>query len=174
MEKENDVKTAEVDALEQQKMDEEQAFLEDWTKLTDELIEMGSYLEEYHILRRVAKRVEERIKEISEDALREAMEILQSETPARESGAFEYGGMQFEVSAKPVYDFVDHANRYTMEEGVEYRKLAQEKQRLAELSKAKTDKMASITRCFKTEHPDWTPDWTELTLKVKGRPSPAL
>ena len=167
MENENEVKAAELSALEQQKMEEEQAFLEDWTKFADELIQMGSYLEEFHILRRVLKRVEGRIKEISDDALREAMGILQSETPARESGAFEYAGLQFEVSARPVYDFVGHANRYKMKEGVEYRKWYLQKQRLAKLSKTKTDKMASINRCFRVEHPDWEPDWTELVLKAK-------
>ena len=167
MEKENDVKTAEVDALEQQKMDEEQAFLEDWTKLADELIEMGSYLEEYHILRRVAKRVEERIKEISEDALREAMEILQSETPARESGAFEFNDLQFEVSARPVFDFIGHPQKYANGEGAEYRVLAAEKKTLAEQSSARTRRMANIMKDYSVFHPNVEPDWTELTLRCK-------
>ena len=55
MENENEVKAAELNALEQQKMEEEQAFLEDWTKFADELIQMGNYLEEFHILRRAVR-----------------------------------------------------------------------------------------------------------------------
>ena len=168
MEKENDVKAAEAKALEQQKMDEEQAFFEDWTKLTDELIEMGSYLEEYHILRRVAKRVEARINQISDDALKEAMQILQSETPARESGAFEYAGMQFEVSAKPVFDFIGHPQKYANGEGAEYRALAEQKADLAKQSAARTRRMANILKDYSVFHPNVEPDWTELTLKVKS------
>ena len=144
---------------------QELAFLQDWTKLTDELIEMGSNLEEVHILRRVAKRVESRIKEISDDALQEGLEILKEEK--RDSGAFEFNGYEFEISAKPVYDFVGHYQSYKMKEGVEFRKLYKEREQLKALSKTKTEKMAAITKSFPLEHPDWTPDWTELILKCK-------
>lgn len=150
------------------KSEQSNVFAEAFLKLQEEFFEVGGYLDEMHVLRRLEKLISARIKEISDDALREGMDILQSETPARESGAFTFNGNEFEVSAKPVYDFVDHAPRYTMQEGVEYRALYQEKMRLSELSKAKTQKMAAITKAFPIEHPDWVPDWTELVLKCKG------
>ena len=154
-------------AIQEVKWSQSEVFTESLNGLFDDFTAIGSYLEELHVLRRFEKLIASRIKEISDDALKEGMDILQSETPKRESGAFEFNGYQFEISAKPVYDFVDHAPRYTMPEGVEYRALYQEKMRLSELSKAKTQKMAAITKSFPIEHPDWTPDWTELVIKCK-------
>ena len=154
-------------AIEEVKCDLTAEFSDAFLKLRVEFCEVGGYLDEIHVLRRVMSLVDERIKMISSDALQEGMDILNAEKPARESGAFEFNGNQFEISSKPVFDFVDHAPRYTMPEAVEYRQLYQEKMRLSELSKAKTKKMAAITSSFPIEHPDWIPDWTELQLKCK-------
>ena len=167
MENEKEVMSAEEQALQQVKEQQGVAFFDAFGHLVEESMDLPDYLSELHLLRRLEKLVESRIKQISDDALQEAMNILHSETPARENGAFVHYDKQFEISAKPVFDFVDHAPRYTMPEGVEYRALYQEKMRLSELSKAKTQKMAAITKSFPIEHPDWTPDWTEVIIKCK-------
>ena len=154
-------------AIEEVKFALSEEFAEAFLQLREEYCENGGYLDEIHVLRRVVKLVSDRITDISADALQEGMDILNAEKPSRQSGAFEWNGRLFEISSKPVFDFVDHAPRYTMPEGVEYRVLYLEQQRLKELSKAKTQKMAAITKSFPIEHPDWVPDWTETILKCK-------
>ena len=158
---------AKAKAEEQRKLEESERFSYSLNVLFEEFMDIGSYLEELHVLRRMEKLLDLRIKSISPDALAEGCGILQSETPQRESGAFEFNGLQFEISAKRVFDFTGHAPRYTMPEGVEYRALFNERTRLRDLSSSKTEKMAAIVKAFPIEHPDWEPDWTELTVKCK-------
>ena len=166
MEQNKELTAEQLEALEKQKLEQSETFTHEFMDvLAEELFTAADYLEELHVLRRYEKLIQKRIKEISDDAIREALDILGAEKPARTNGAFEHYGKQFELSAKPVYDFVGHAQRYTMEDGVNYRKYYLEQKRLKEQSQAKTNKMAAINKSFPVENPDWAPDWTELTIK---------
>ena len=142
-------------------------FFDSLTNLLDELYDCADNLEELHVVRRLAKLLEKRDKQIIDDALEQALAILKAENPSRESGAFDHCGKQFEVSARPVFDFVGHPQKYANKEGAEYRSLAADKQSLAEQSSARTRRMANLLKDYPVFHPDAEPDWTELTLRCK-------
>ena len=149
--------------------DAEQAadFYDSLSKVLDDLFDSSDSLEELHAVRRLGKLLEDRDKQIVDDALTQALAILNAEKPSRDNGAFEHNGKQFEVSVKEVYDFVGHWQSYTMPEGVEYREKARQKKQLSRESKTLTTDMSNILSKFKLTYPDKTPDWTELTLKCK-------
>ena len=154
------------EAIEEAKNAKRESFRKSIYLAHSDLQVVHDVLDEIHALRRMKKLIDARILEISDDALQLAVDFLREEYN-RDNGEFMYGGRIFEVSKKPVYDFVGHAPRYTMDEGVRYRVLQTEKETLSSLSKANTKEMATITSNFPLRHPDWAPDWTEYVLKCK-------
>ena len=124
-------------------------------------------LSELYTLKQAVDVMQARIKEIKPDAILMAKKMLHAETPKRESGSFVYNDKRFELSKEEVIDFVEHAPRYTMEDGVQYRKLAIEQTQLDKQSQAKTKLMKAIKDNFIADRPNWVPDDIVYILKCK-------
>ena len=125
-------------------------------------------LEEYARTKGLIDILSENLKELKKDAIFAASVLLHDESPARESGRFEYKGYVFELSLEETFDFVKNPNRYTNETGVQYRQLAREQAQLKKSAEAKTKLMKALKDNFAAEHPDWAPDSVTKSIKYLG------
>ena len=100
------------------------------------------------------------------DAIQMAEDLLKKE--GQTSGDFIYKGYKFCLNRSEVLDFMGRPQRYTMQEGVDYRinKILQDE--LISNSKKYTKEMAHIVEMFKLDHPDWTPDQVKKSLSFKS------
>ena len=81
------------------------------------------------------------------------------------SGKFEHEGHHYSLDVTPVYDMVGKPQKYTMPEGVEYRKKADEQAGYKKLSAKLTREMKTIMDNFPQDHPNIAPDEVKETLK---------
>jgi hypothetical protein len=81
------------------------------------------------------------------------------------SGKFEHEGHHYTLDVTPVFDIVGKPQKYTMPEGVEYRKKAQEQAEHKKESAKLTRKMKEIMDNFPEDHPNIEPDEVKKTLK---------
>ena len=81
------------------------------------------------------------------------------------SGKFEHEGHHYTLDVTPVFDIVGKPQKYTMPEGVEYRKKAAEQAEYKKESAKLTRKMKEIMDNFPEDHPNIAPDEVKKTLK---------
>ena len=81
------------------------------------------------------------------------------------SGKFEHEGHHYTLDVTPVFDIVGKPQKYTMPEGVEYRKKAAEQAEYKKESAKLTRKMKTIMDNFPEDHPNIAPDEVKKTLK---------
>ena len=122
------------------------------------LIESVSPLTELWSLRKLIAACETRIKEISDDAIAEALTYT-------ESGQFMHEGHTFQIQQTDVFDMSNY-NRYKGEDAIRWRTKKEAQAQARKYASALTKEMDAIVKSFVTLHPDWTPDETKLTVKV--------
>ena len=81
------------------------------------------------------------------------------------SGKFEHEGHHYSLDVTPVYDMLGRPQKYTMEEGVDYRKKADEQAEYKKESAKLTREMKTIMDNFPKDHPNIAPDEVKETLK---------
>ena len=117
-----------------------------------------SPLTELWSLRKLIKAAEERLKEISDDALHEALTYT-------ESGQFLHDGHKYQLQRTEVFDMSNY-NRYKGEDAIRWRTKKEAQAQARKYASALTKEMDAIVKSFITLHPDWTPDEVKLTVKV--------
>ena len=122
------------------------------------LIESVSPLTELWSLRKLIAACETRIKEISDDAIAEALTYT-------ESGQFMHEGHTFQIQQTDVFDMSNY-NRYKGEDAIRWRTKKEAQAQARKYASALTKEMDAIVKSFITLHPDWTPDEVKLTVKV--------
>jgi hypothetical protein len=81
------------------------------------------------------------------------------------SGKFDHEGHHYTLDVTPIFDIVGKPQKYTMPEGVDYRKKAAEQAELKKESAKLTRKMKNIMDDFPKDHPNIDPDEVKKTLK---------
>ena len=81
------------------------------------------------------------------------------------SGKFDHEGHHYTLDVIPVFDIIGKPQKYTMPEGVEYRKKAAEQAEYKKESAKLTRKMKEIMDSFPEDHPNIAPDEVKKTLK---------
>ena len=122
------------------------------------LIESVSPLTELWSLRNTIKAAEERITQISDQAIAEALEHTQK-------GEFVHDGHKYQLQRTDVFDMSNY-NRYKGEDTIRWRTKKEAQAQARKYASALTKEMDAIIKSFITLHPDWTPDETKLTVKV--------
>ena len=121
------------------------------------LIESVSPLTELWSLRKLIKAAEERLKEISDDALQEALTHT-------ESGQFMHDGHTFQLQQTCTFDFSDY-HRYNTPDAAAWREKQREKAELQKRVSALTASMKTIMDNYAVLY-DKEPDETKLIIKV--------
>lgn len=118
---------------------------------------------ESSVLKQLIESCKERVDEIEPEAklLAEQMLADRGET----SGKFEHEGHHYTLDVTPVFDIVGKPQKYTMPEGVEYRRKAAEQAEHKKESAKLTRKMKTIMDNFPEDHPNIEPDDVKKTLK---------
>ncbi len=81
------------------------------------------------------------------------------------SGKFEHAGHHYTLDLALVFDIIGKPQKYTMPEGVEYRRMAAEKAKYQRQAAKLTPKMKTIMDDFPKDHPNIIPDAITRTLK---------
>ena len=81
------------------------------------------------------------------------------------SGKFEHAGHHYTLDLTLVFDIISKPQKYTMPEGVEYRRMAVEKAEYQRQAAKLTPKMKTIMDDFPKDHPNIIPDAITRTLK---------
>ena len=114
-------------------------------------------LQELRELRNTIKAAEERLKEISDDALHEALTYT-------ESGQFMHEGHTFQIQQTCTFDFGDY-HRYNTPDAAAWREKQREKAELQKKVSALTASMKTIMDNYAVLY-DKEPDEVKLTVKV--------
>ena len=120
-------------------------------------------LVETSVLKQLIESCKARIEEIEPEAKLLAEQVL--EELGETSGKFEHEGHHYTLDVTPVFDIVGKPQKYTMPEGVEYRKKALEQAEHKKESTKLTRKMKEIMDNFPEDHPNIEPDEVKKTLK---------
>ena len=116
-----------------------------------------SPLTELWSLRKLIKAAEERLKDISDDALHEALTYT-------ESGQFMHEGHTFQIQQTCTFDFSDY-HRYNTSDAAAWREKQREKAELQKKVSALTASMKTIMDNYGVLN-DKEPDEVKLTVKV--------
>ena len=81
------------------------------------------------------------------------------------SGKFEHQGHHYTLDLALVFDIIGKPQKYTMPEGVDYRRMAAEKAEYQRQAAKLTPKMKTIMDNFPKDHPNIIPDGISRTLK---------
>ena len=81
------------------------------------------------------------------------------------SGKFEHQGHHYALDLALVFDIIGKPQKYTMPEGVDYRRMAAEKAEYQRQAAKLTPKMKTIMDDFPKDHPNIIPDGITRTLK---------
>jgi len=81
------------------------------------------------------------------------------------SGKFEHQGHHYTLDLALVFDIIGKPRKYTMSEGVDYRRMAAEQAECKRQSAKLTRKMKTILDNFPDDHPNIIPDAITRTLK---------
>ena len=81
------------------------------------------------------------------------------------SGKFEHAGHHYTLDLALVFDIIGKPQKYTMPEGVEYRRKAVEKAEYQRQAAKQTREMKTIMDNFPKDHPNIIPDAIIRTLK---------
>lgn len=102
------------------------------------------------------------------EALEPEAKILAEQTLAEmgvTSGKFEHAGHHYTLDLALVFDIIGKPQKYTMPEGVDYRRMAAEKAEYQRQAAKLTPKMKTIMNDFPKDHPNIIPDAITRTLK---------
>lgn len=102
------------------------------------------------------------------EALEPEAKILAEQTLAEmgvTSGKFEHAGHHYTLDLALVFDIIGKPQKYTMPEGVDYRRMAAEKAEYQRQAAKLTPKMKTIMDDFPKDHPNIIPDAITRTLK---------
>ena len=102
------------------------------------------------------------------EALEPEAKILAEKTLAEmgvNSGKFEHAGHHYTLDLALVFDIIGKPQKYTMPEGVDYRRMAVEKAEYQRQAAKLTPKMKTIMDDFPKDHPNILPDAITRTLK---------
>ena len=124
----------------------------------------ASALEETRALRQLIASANTRIEELETAAVEDA-KVCAIEQNGEDKGKFEHEGHHYTLDVTPVFDIVGKPQKYTMPEGVEYRKKAAEQAEHKKESAKLTRKMKEIMDNFPEDHPNIAPDEVKKTLK---------
>ena len=120
-------------------------------------------LVESSILKQLIESCKARIEVIEPAAKKLAAEKLAEKGEI--SGKFDHEGHHYTLDVTPVFDIVGKPQKYTGEDGVEYRKKFKEQAELKKASAKLTRKMKDIMDDFPDNHPNIEPDEIKQTLK---------
>ncbi len=102
------------------------------------------------------------------EALEPEAKILAEQTLSEmgvTSGKFEHAGHHYTLDLALVFDIIGKPQKYTMPEGVDYRRMAAEKAEYQRQAAKLTPKMKTIMDDFPKDHPNIIPDAITRTLK---------
>ena len=102
------------------------------------------------------------------EALEPEAKILAEQTLAEmgvTSGKFEHAGHHYTLDLALVFDIIGKPQKYTMPEGVDYRRMAAEKAEYQRQAAKLTPKMKTIMDDFPKDHPNIIPDAITRTLR---------
>ncbi len=102
------------------------------------------------------------------EALEPEAKILAEKTLSElgeSSGKFEHAGHHYTLDLALVFDIIGKPKKYTMPEGVDYRRMAVEKAEYQRQAAKLTPKMKTIMDDFPKDHPNIIPDAITRTLK---------
>ena len=137
-------------------------FTQAFINANDAVINNASPLTQTFHLRQLIKACEDRITELSDEAIQQAVEILNQES--RVQGEFVFEGNKFQLQRTEVYDLTNY-NRYKDEESQRWRTKKAAQDNAKKYSAALTREMKGILDGFVATHPDWTPDEVKCILK---------
>ena len=120
-------------------------------------------LVETSILKQLIESCKARIEQLDPEAKILAEKAL-SEI-GENSGKFEHQGHHYTLDLALVFDIIGKPQKYTMPEGVEYRRMAAEKAEYQRQAAKLTPKMKTIMDNFPKDHPNIIPDAITRTLK---------
>ena len=115
-------------------------------------------LQELRTLRNQEKAIKARIDIIKDQAVTEALAFTQG-------GKFEFFGHNYILERDEINDFVGKPQKYTMPEGVEYRKKIAEQKEYKAKSSTITKALKAIKDAFRVSHPNIEPDEVIYTVK---------
>ena len=121
-------------------------------------------LTELAVLKQLEVSVQARMKGLMENAKTEAQ--LKLTAMGKESGSFVFNGHTFSLSKELDYQITAKPQKYTFEDGVNYRNYARSKAECDAQSAAYTKLMAAIESSMPTLHPTIQPDKIILKLSV--------
>ena len=121
-------------------------------------------LTEFAVLKQLEVSVHARIESLKPDAITEAQ--LKLGQQGRTSGSFLFNGHTFSLSKEVDYQIVEHPQKYTMQEGVDYRTYARMRENCKSQGKAYTKLMRAIESSMPTLYPNIEPDDTILEISV--------
>jgi len=123
----------------------------------------GDALVETSVLKQLIESCKVRVEELETKAQNLAEDELAGKGEV--SGKFDHKGHHYTLDVVPVYDMVGKKQKYTMPEGVDYRKKAAEQAEHKKESAKLTRKMKDIMESFPKDHPNIAPDEVKKTLK---------
>ena len=115
-----------------------------------------------HALRQLIKACEEKITELSDEALDQALKTLDAE--GKRQGEFTYEGLRFQLQVNETYDFSNYS-RYKGADAIRWREKKEQQDQAKKYSAALTREMKGIVDGFVATHPDWQPDEIKCILK---------
>jgi L-fucose isomerase-like protein len=118
---------------------------------------------ESSILKQLIESCKVRIDEIEPEA--KALAEQELAEIGETSGKFEHEGHHYTLDVTEVFDIVGKPQKYTMPEGVEYRKKAAEQAEYKKASAKLTRDMKTIMDNFPGNHPSIAPDDIKTVLK---------
>lgn len=119
-------------------------------------------LDQLRTLRNEIKERESLINTISDQATREALDILSQN--GKDRGEFELNGHKYQLQRNDVFDLSNY-NRYKDEEAKRWREKKAAQEQAKKYTAALTKEMKGIVDGFVATHPDWEPDEIKLTVK---------
>ena len=126
-------------------------------------INSADALVESSVLKQLIESCKARIEAIEPEAKKLAEQVLAQN--GETSGKFEHEGHHYSLDLTPVYDIVGKPQKYTMPEGVEYRKESAEQAEYKKESAKLTRTMRTIMDNFPKDHPNIEPDAVKQVLK---------
>ena len=129
----------------------------------DVTLTQADALVETSILKQLIESCKARIEQLDPEAKSLAEKTL-SEL-GETSGMFTHRGHHYTLDSVPVFDLIGKPQKYTMPEGVDYRRMAVEKAEYQRQAAKLTPKMKTIMDDFPKDHPNIIPDAIKRTLK---------
>ena len=140
-------------------------FIEAFRFADHAVINNADPLAQTYALRMLIEACEQRITELSDDAVKAALAILNGQ--GKTQGQFTTQGEQpltFQLLRTDIYDLTNYS-RYKDEDCKRWRAKNEQRQLSRNYASALTKEMDGIVKAFAASHPDWEPDEIRVTLK---------